>query len=91
MKNVKLFYLFFTAAIILILAFSYQGCSQFDTEAVMAPTIGVHPEGWADTLHQDTSVFNGKYIYENKLWNLSACKTCQASDYSGGSKRVNCL
>ena len=89
MKKVTVFYLSFI--LIISLAIAYQGCSQLDKDAVMAPEIGIHPEGWADTLNQDTSNFHGKYIYNNKLWNLTGCRSCHGSDYTGGNTGFSCL
>lgn len=89
MKKMKIFYLLFSFLLSAML--SYQGCSQLDTDAVNVPELGVHPEGWADTTMQDSPNFHGKYIYNNKLWNLIACKSCHGNDYTGGSTGVSCL
>ena len=88
MKKIRIFYLSFF--LLLGLAIAYQGCSQFDKEAVVAPDIGVHPEGWADTLNQQDPNFHGKYIFNNKLWNLVACRSCHGPDYKGGNTGVSC-
>src|SRR3990172_96051 len=87
--NIKLFYI--TFSLLLFITLAYQGCSQFDTEALLAPVIGVHPAGWADTLYTDSSNFHGQYIYANKKWNLSECRSCHGSNYAGGNTGKSCL
>lgn len=89
MKNIKLFYLAFS--LMVITALSYQGCSELDKTATVAPELGIHPTGWADTNNQSSDNFHGKYIYNNKQWLLTACRTCHGSDYTGGSTGVSCL
>lgn len=88
MKKVKLFYLAFS--VILVSALAYQGCSQLDENAALAPELGVHPEGWADTLALDNPNFHANYIQNNKLWNLVGCRSCHGADYSGGNTGVSC-
>jgi len=89
MKKIKLFYLSFS--FLLIVALAYQGCSQLEKEAILTPVLGVHPAGWADTTKVDTVNFHGKYIYLNKKWNLSECRSCHGSDYAGGNTGTSCL
>jgi predicted CxxxxCH...CXXCH cytochrome family protein len=56
----------------------------------MAPELGVHPEGWADTLDQQDPNFHARYIHNNKLWNLVACRSCHGADYNGGITGASC-
>ncbi|MBS1493212.1 MAG: CxxxxCH/CxxCH domain-containing protein [Bacteroidetes bacterium] len=85
MKKIFLFYgLFFT---LLISALVYQGCAKLDTTVSSAPEIDTHPNGWANP---SSAKFHGKYITDNKLWNLSQCKTCHGADYKGGTAGSDC-
>ncbi len=65
----------------------YQGCSELDTSATIAPDLDTHPDGWAVPTSNN---FHGSYIASHK-WNLSQCKTCHGGDYSGGSSGTSCL
>jgi predicted CxxxxCH...CXXCH cytochrome family protein len=85
MKKIFLFYgLFIT---LFISALVYQGCAKLDTTVATAPEIDTHPNGWANP---SSAKFHGKYIIDNKLWNLSQCKTCHGADYKGGTAGSDC-
>jgi predicted CxxxxCH...CXXCH cytochrome family protein len=86
MKTIIRFYAAF--AIILIAFLSYHGCSEVADNLVLAPTIGAHPAGFTD---ENSPNFHGKYIFANKLWNLTACVTCHGGDYAGGNTGKSCL
>ena len=88
MKSIKIFYLSFF--ILLLTALAYQGCSELDKNAVLSPNLSVHPAGWADTTKTDSANFHGKYIYNNKLWNLTECRSCHGNDYKGGTTGSSC-
>lgn len=88
MKNIKLFYLSFI--LILFTALAYQGCSELDTSAVSSPGLSVHPAGFADTNNPASGNFHGKYIHNNKLWNLAECRSCHGNDYAGGTTGASC-
>ncbi|MBS1516755.1 MAG: CxxxxCH/CxxCH domain-containing protein [Bacteroidetes bacterium] len=86
MKKLKIFYLsFFT---VLFFAVIYNGCSETENNLVNAPDIATHPDGWAD---QSSVNFHGKYINDNKQWNLKVCQSCHGKDYSGGNTGSSCL
>jgi predicted CxxxxCH...CXXCH cytochrome family protein len=89
MKNIKLFYMAFL--LMVVSALTYQGCSELDKNATMAPELGIHPAGWADTLNPDSPNFHAKYIYNNNKWSLSECRSCHGNDFSGGSTGVSCM
>lgn len=86
MKTMIKFYSVLT--IVLAAALSYQGCSELAQNLVTAPTIGAHPDGWADV---NSANFHGKYIFANNLWNLAQCRSCHGADYKGGSTGKSCL
>ncbi|CAN5433425.1 hypothetical protein BH10BAC5_BH10BAC5_23530 [soil metagenome] len=86
MKRIFVFYGIFILTI--VSAMVYQGCSKFDNSVVQAPQIDTHPNGWANP---SSTYFHGKYITDNKLWNLNQCKTCHGADYTGGNTGSNCL
>ncbi|MBK8983838.1 MAG: CxxxxCH/CxxCH domain-containing protein [Ignavibacteria bacterium] len=86
MKMLKIFYLFFT--IVLFSALVYNGCSEIEDNLVTAPEIGTHPPGFADS---NSTEFHGKFINDNKLWNLKSCQSCHGNDYAGGSSGSSCL
>lgn len=86
MKKIFLLYgLFIT---LLTSALVYQGCAKFDNSVTPAPEIDTHPNGWANP---SSTKFHGKYIADNKQWNLNQCKTCHAADYTGGTAGSSCL
>lgn len=71
-----------------VIALGYQGCSETEDNLVTAPEIAVHPSGWADS---DSPDFHGKYIFDNKQWNLKVCQSCHGGDYKGGTTGSSCL
>lgn len=85
MKKMKIFYIIFLTAITFTLG--YQGCSKTENDLVMSPELGIHPAGWTD---QNSNNFHGKYIFNNKAWNLNECKTCHGGDYQGGNTGESC-
>ncbi|MBK7159324.1 MAG: hypothetical protein IPH77_12395 [Ignavibacteria bacterium] len=85
MKKINYFYILFS--LLIISALGYQGCSEIKDNLVTAPQIGIHPSGWTDTT---SGSFHGKYIFNNKAWNLNECKTCHGSDYRGGNTGASC-
>ena len=85
MKKINYFYILFS--LLIISALGYQGCSEIKENLVTAPQIGIHPSGWTDTT---SGSFHGKYIFNNKAWNLNECKTCHGSDYRGGNTGASC-
>lgn len=86
MKKISLFYSLF--AFIVLSVLGYQGCSKFDNTVTQAPEINTHPHGWANPTSAN---FHGKYIVDNKQWNLNQCKSCHGNDYSGGTANSSCL
>jgi predicted CxxxxCH...CXXCH cytochrome family protein len=86
MKKIFLFYTLFI--LLLTSALIYQGCSELDNSATLAPDIDTHPDGWANP---SSGNFHGTYIISHKQWNLNQCKTCHGSDYTGGSSGSSCL
>ncbi|HEX2787614.1 MAG TPA: CxxxxCH/CxxCH domain-containing protein [Ignavibacteria bacterium] len=86
MKKLFLFYGICMALIAITL--NYQGCSELNNNTTLAPDIDTHPDGWANP---SSSNFHGKYIFDNKQWNLTQCKTCHGGDYKGGTSGSNCL
>ncbi len=88
MKKINLFYIIFS--LLMVVTLSYQGCSQLDTDAVLAPELGIHPSGWGDTLDLQNPNFHAQYIQANKLWNLVGCRSCHGTDYTGGNTGVSC-
>jgi len=86
MKKLTIFYIIFFIAIIFTL--SYEGCSKVENNLVTSPELGIHPEGWAD--NTSSGNFHGKYIFNNKAWNLNQCKTCHGGDYQGGNTGKSC-
>lgn len=86
MKKTFFFYGSFITLILAVLI--YQGCSELDKNVTMAPDIDTHPDGWANPVSAN---FHGKYIHDNKQWNLNQCKTCHSADYSGGTSGSSCL
>lgn len=86
MKKISLFYGLFAFLILSVMV--YQGCSKLDNTVTQAPDIDTHPDGWANPSSVN---FHGKYIVDNKQWNLNQCKSCHANDYSGGTANSSCL
>src|SRR4030095_9379814 len=86
MKKLILFYGLFIALV--SSALIYTGCSELDKNAVLAPDIDTHPDGWANPSSEN---FHGTYIINKKAWNLQQCKTCHGSDYTGGTAGSSCL
>ncbi len=85
MKKLIMFYGSFI--ILLASALVYQGCSELNDNALLAPEIRTHGVGWANP---SSSNFHGSYIASTK-WNLNQCKTCHGGDYSGGTSGSSCL
>lgn len=86
MKRTLLLYSLFIFIITALLY--YQGCSELHDNPVHAPEISGHGDGWIDT---NSANFHGKYIFDNKLWNLTSCQTCHGVDYAGGSTGSSCI
>jgi len=86
MKNIKLLYIVFTVVISIPLI--YQGCSETEDNLVNSPELLIHPDGWADTSSHN---FHGKFIFDNKQWNLKSCRSCHGGDYTGGTTGSSCL
>lgn len=86
MKKINLLYLIFT--FIIAIPVIYQGCSETEDNLVNSPELLTHPDGWADTASQN---FHGKYIFDNKQWNLKSCRSCHGGDYAGGTSGSTCL
>lgn len=86
MKRILILYSVFILAIILLLG--YQGCSELDKNAVLSPSTGIHPAGWAT---KSDINFHGKYILTNNKWNMNECKTCHGTDYLGGNTGKSCF
>jgi predicted CxxxxCH...CXXCH cytochrome family protein len=84
MKKILSLYIIFILALVSLLG--YNGCSQLDKNAVVAPAITTHPAGWADSTNTN---FHGNFIASSN-WNLSQCKTCHGGDYRGGTAGVSC-
>jgi len=86
MKNTFLFYgllvMFLAGALV------YQGCSELDNSVTLAPEIDTHANGWANP---SSNNFHGKYIFDNKQWDLNTCKTCHGGDYTGGTSGSSCI
>lgn len=85
MKKIIMLYGLFIALISTFLM--YQGCSELDNSATMAPDLDIHADGWAIP---NSNNFHGTYIASRK-WNLNECKTCHGGDYSGGTSGTSCL
>lgn len=86
MKKITIYYLSFFAVI--AAALIYEGCSKLEGDLGLAPDIGLHPSGWSD---ESSNNFHGKYIYDNKAWNLEQCKSCHGANYAGGNTGSSCL
>lgn len=84
MKKQIGFYILFMASLVMMLV--YHGCSDLETDLVAPESPGVHGAGW---LSRSSANFHGTYIANHK-WDLSACKTCHANDYTGGATGVSC-
>src|SRR6266498_5198056 len=84
----KILALYIALFVVLASLVSYNGCSQLDNNAVIAPAIQTHAAGWIDPASPN---FHGKYIRANNQWSLQACKTCHGADYKGGTAGVSCL
>ena len=86
MKKITILYLSISA--VFIIALGYQGCSETEDNLVNSPELGIHPDGWSDTESPD---FHGKYIFDNKQWNLKSCQSCHGGDYLGGTTGSSCV
>lgn len=90
MKKILLnkIFLFYSSFLIALAALiSYQGCSELDSDAVLAPEFRTHGAGWSNPASNN---FHGIYI-RNSNWNLSQCKTCHGNNYDGGTSGSSCL
>jgi predicted CxxxxCH...CXXCH cytochrome family protein len=85
MIRLRIFYIAFFIAI--FSALTYVGCSDPVSDLTTNPLPGVHPDGWTNTT---SSAFHGKYIFDNKAWNLKACAQCHGADYLGGTTGSSC-
>jgi predicted CxxxxCH...CXXCH cytochrome family protein len=85
MKKLSLFYILFV--LLLASVIGYNGCSQLDKNAVTAPGVEAHPDGW---LVPSSANFHGKHIAANK-WDMSECKTCHGVDFKGGNTGASCM
>lgn len=65
----------------------YIGCEETTDNLITTPTSAAHPSGWRDS---SSTNFHGKFIQDNKLWNLKKCQGCHGADYKGGSTGMNC-
>jgi len=77
-------YILFIASLAMMLV--YHGCSEIENDLVAPESPGVHGAGW---LSRSSANFHGTYIANHK-WDISACKTCHAKDYTGGATGVSC-
>jgi len=74
--------------IVLMTALLALSCSELKTDLPAPVTTGVkvHEAGWAEKTAPN---FHGRTL-ETIDWDDTACRTCHASDYSGGSSGVSC-
>lgn len=84
--GVKAIYIVYFIA--LTAALIYAGCSDTVSDLTVNPAPEVHQEGFANSTSPG---FHGRYIFDNKLWNLKTCQQCHGADYAGGSTGSSCL
>lgn len=72
---------------LILTALFLNGCSELKDDLAAAPEVGIHEEG---ILQAGNVNFHGNLI-RNANWNMTTCKSCHASDYSGGTAGSGCL
>ncbi|MCB0730280.1 MAG: hypothetical protein KDC88_04535 [Ignavibacteriae bacterium] len=73
--------------LVLVTSTFLYNCSEVQDEITQAPILeGVHPDGFAKLGSQD---FHGT-ILKARNWDMSGCKSCHASDFSGGLSGTSC-
>ena len=70
--------------ILLAVGIAVTSCSDIQNEIAPPVTIGVHGK---DVLVKSSSDFHGRQLVND---NMDDCKRCHASDFSGGTAKVNC-
>jgi len=70
-----------------VLGLFLAGCSDLQTSIEQPGSLSIHKEGISK---QDSPDFHGKVI-RNAGWNMDACHSCHAKDYSGGTAKKSCL
>ncbi len=67
---------------------TYEGGYVSPSCATCHPTINVHQDG---IVNPTSPNFHGKYIATNLAWDMRACGSCHAANYSGGLDAPTCL
>ena len=67
---------------------NYQGGIAAPSCATCHSTINVHQDG---IVNPGSPNFHGKYIAANLGWDMRACGSCHAANYSGGTAAPSCL
>jgi len=86
MKKTLLIYIFLIVTV--TISIFINGCSKVEDNLTTVPNTGTHPAGWSD----ETNInFHGKYIFDNKKWDMAVCKQCHGNDYQGGVSGISCI
>ena len=73
--------------IISLISITFFNCSEIQDEITQAPVLeGVHPDGFAKLGAEN---FHGT-VLKTRNWDMSGCKSCHASDFSGGLSGFSC-